>query len=152
MQGSATVLEDADAEAADPGLAEARVQMGRKYNGGHGQPPAADPPPNSATARGRNGRWMVFSSKRNDGLFVRPYFTYMDSEGRFHKPLVMPQKDPRYYDTCINTYNLPSFVTAPVRLTSRQLAAAVASDQVMKATLDLRVKPAIIPKLPVKGN
>ncbi|MGD8416866.1 MAG: pyridoxamine 5'-phosphate oxidase family protein [Pseudomonadales bacterium] len=60
MQGKAHVLEDADAEAADPHLAEARVQMGRKYNGGHGQPPAEDPPPNAASARGRNGRWMVF--------------------------------------------------------------------------------------------
>ena len=61
MQGKAVVLEDADAEAADPHLVEVRTQMGRKYNGGHGQPPAEDPPPNSATARGTNGRWMVFT-------------------------------------------------------------------------------------------
>ncbi len=59
VQGQAHVLEDARAEQADPHLAEARVQMGRKYNGGHGQPAVEDPPPNSATARGRNGRWMV---------------------------------------------------------------------------------------------
>ncbi len=95
-----------------------------------------------------NGRWMVFSSKRRDGLFARPYFTYLDSEGRFHKPLVMPQKNPRYYDTCINTYNLPSFVTGPVRLNSRQLAATVISDQATKAKLDSKLKSAIIPKLP----
>ena len=61
MQGQARVLEDADAEAADSHLASARIHMGRKYNGGHGQPAAENPPPNSATARGRNGRWMVFS-------------------------------------------------------------------------------------------
>jgi len=61
MQGTAAVLEDGDAEAADPHLTEARVQMGRKYNGGHGQPPVDDPPPNAATARGKNGRWMVFT-------------------------------------------------------------------------------------------
>ncbi len=60
MQGRATVLEDAEAEAADPHLAEARAQMGAKYNGGHGQPPVDDPPPNAATARGRHGRWIVF--------------------------------------------------------------------------------------------
>ena len=34
MQGTATVLEDADAEAADPHLEEARVHFGSKYNGG----------------------------------------------------------------------------------------------------------------------
>ena len=61
LQGRGVVLEDAAAEAADPHLDEARAQMGRKYNGGHGQPAVEDPPPNSATARGSNGRWMVFS-------------------------------------------------------------------------------------------
>ncbi len=65
MQGAATVLEDADAEAADPHLGEARVQMGQKYNGGHGHPAVAEPPANSATARGRNGRWMVFQPDTN---------------------------------------------------------------------------------------
>jgi nitroimidazol reductase NimA-like FMN-containing flavoprotein (pyridoxamine 5'-phosphate oxidase superfamily) len=60
MQGAASVLEDADAEAADPHLSEARVQMGQKYNGGHGHAAVAEPPPNNATARGRNGRWMAF--------------------------------------------------------------------------------------------
>jgi nitroimidazol reductase NimA-like FMN-containing flavoprotein (pyridoxamine 5'-phosphate oxidase superfamily) len=59
FQGHATVLEDAAAEQADPHLAEARVQMGRKYNGGHGRPPAEDPPPNAATAGGRSRRWIV---------------------------------------------------------------------------------------------
>ena len=59
LQGQAQVLEDATAEAADPHLAEARIQMGRKYNGGHGEAAQDDPPPNSATARGANARWMV---------------------------------------------------------------------------------------------
>ncbi len=62
LQGTASVLEDAEAEAADPHLERARVEYGRKYNGGHGQPAVADPPPSGATARGRNGRWMVFTS------------------------------------------------------------------------------------------
>ncbi len=61
LQGEASVLEDATAEEADPHLSDARVQMGKKYNGGHGQPAVANPPPNSATARGSNGRWMVFT-------------------------------------------------------------------------------------------
>ena len=59
IQGKARVLEDAAAEAADPHLPEARVQMGRKYNGGHGAAAVADPPPNGATAGGRNRRWVV---------------------------------------------------------------------------------------------
>jgi nitroimidazol reductase NimA-like FMN-containing flavoprotein (pyridoxamine 5'-phosphate oxidase superfamily) len=60
MQGEAHVLEDAKAEEQDVHLPEARVQMGRKYNGGHGQPAVDDPPANSASARGQDGRWIVF--------------------------------------------------------------------------------------------
>ena len=59
LQGRAQVLEDAAAEAADPHLAQARVQMGRKYSGGHGAPAVDDPPPNGASAGGRNRRWVV---------------------------------------------------------------------------------------------
>jgi nitroimidazol reductase NimA-like FMN-containing flavoprotein (pyridoxamine 5'-phosphate oxidase superfamily) len=59
LQGIGHVLEDADAEDADPHLAEVRAQMGHKYNGGHGSPPSDDPEPISSTAQGRNWRWVV---------------------------------------------------------------------------------------------
>ena len=59
IQGRADVLEDAAAEQADPFLAEARQQMGIKYNGGHGKPPVEDPQPNGASAGGRYRRWVV---------------------------------------------------------------------------------------------
>lgn len=61
MQGQASVLEDAQAEAADADLPTAQAQMGIKYNGGHGKAPVEDPPPNNATARGKDGRWIVFT-------------------------------------------------------------------------------------------
>jgi nitroimidazol reductase NimA-like FMN-containing flavoprotein (pyridoxamine 5'-phosphate oxidase superfamily) len=63
MRGTATILENAEEEAAEPDLAEARVQMGIKYNGGHGEP-VDDPPPNGATAGGRNRRWIVFTPEK----------------------------------------------------------------------------------------
>lgn len=43
-----------------------------------------------------NSRWIVFSSKRENGLLARPYFCYIDMKGRAHKPFVMPQKDPTF--------------------------------------------------------
>ena len=66
FQGTATVLEDADAEAAEPDLEEVRWQMGRKYAGGHGEPtpPADQKVRNGSSARGRSWRWVVFTPKR----------------------------------------------------------------------------------------
>jgi nitroimidazol reductase NimA-like FMN-containing flavoprotein (pyridoxamine 5'-phosphate oxidase superfamily) len=61
LQGAARVLEDAQAEADDPHLAEVQAQMGVKYDGGHGQPAADAPGPFAATARGRNRRWVVLA-------------------------------------------------------------------------------------------
>jgi nitroimidazol reductase NimA-like FMN-containing flavoprotein (pyridoxamine 5'-phosphate oxidase superfamily) len=63
MRGTAKILENADEEAAEPDLAAARVQMGSKYNGGHSAP-VDDPPPNGATAGGRNRRWIVFTPQK----------------------------------------------------------------------------------------
>ncbi len=63
MRGEGKVLESAEEEGADPHLAEVRVQMGQKYNGGHGKP-VADPQPMRATAGGKNRRWIVFTPQK----------------------------------------------------------------------------------------
>lgn len=56
-----------------------------------------------------NGRWLIFSSKRDDGLSARPYITYIDNNGNAHKPFILPQKDPRFYGKFLKTYNIPEF-------------------------------------------
>jgi nitroimidazol reductase NimA-like FMN-containing flavoprotein (pyridoxamine 5'-phosphate oxidase superfamily) len=62
FQGTATVLEDAAAEEADPHLEEVRWQMGTKYAGGHGEPmpPPGEKVRNPLSARGRSWRWVAF--------------------------------------------------------------------------------------------
>lgn len=64
FQGRAKILESADEEAAEPGMAEVRRQMGRKYAGGHGAPASAEPQDNTATAAGKSNRWIVFTPDR----------------------------------------------------------------------------------------
>ena len=64
FQGFAKVLESAADESSESGMEEVRIQMGRKYAGGHGKPAPADPPPNAATAAGKLGRWIVFTPDR----------------------------------------------------------------------------------------
>lgn len=61
-----------------------------------------------------NGRWMVFSSKRGDGLSARPYISYIDETGKAHKPFVLPQEDPGFYSRFLKTFNIPEFAEAEV--------------------------------------
>jgi len=76
-----------------------------------------------------SSRWIVFSSKRDNGLMARPYFSYIDSEGREHKPFVLPQKDPAFYDSWIKTYNMPELITGPVTVSQEELLRALDSGE-----------------------
>jgi hypothetical protein len=53
------------------------------------------------------------------------YFSYFDKEGKAHKPFILPQKDPRYYDSCARTYNRPELAVMPVHITGSTLAKAI---------------------------
>jgi len=69
------------------------------------------------------GRWIVFSSRRDDGLlYTRPYFTYFDTSGRMHKPFVLPQKNNEHYFKIMKSYNLPELVTSRIDLNPRKFA------------------------------
>ncbi len=75
-----------------------------------------------------SGRWIVFSSRRSDGLFTRPYLAYFDRNGTVHKPFVLPQKDPDFYDLFLKSYNLPELVTSEIRLNPRKLLPMVRAE------------------------
>jgi Tol biopolymer transport system component len=68
-----------------------------------------------------NSRWIVFSRRRDNPLMSRPYFSYLDAQGREHKPFLLPQKDPAFYDTFLKTYNVPELVSGPVTVTQEEL-------------------------------
>jgi hypothetical protein len=74
-----------------------------------------------------NNRWILFSSKRNGGIFTRLFFSYIDSSGKAHAPFIMPQKDPSYYDSFIKSYNVPEFATGPVPFSEHDLIKIVRS-------------------------
>jgi Tol biopolymer transport system component len=61
-----------------------------------------------------NGKWIVFSSKRGDGLTARPYLAYFGSPGNVGKPFVLPQKDPGLYSRLGKTFNRPEFLTGRI--------------------------------------
>jgi len=86
-----------------------------------------------------NGRWVVFSSKRQDGLCTHFYFSYFDSDGNFSKPFLLPQKDPEYHQSRVVVYNIPEFVRGPVTIRPQKLIRAAWSKNVIKAKLDPKV-------------
>lgn len=68
-----------------------------------------------------NSRWVVFSSRRGDGLFTRPYFAHIDSTGKASKPILLPQRNPLdFYQQLFCAYNIPELVKSEVDLTARK--------------------------------
>ncbi|MBN2000235.1 PD40 domain-containing protein [candidate division KSB1 bacterium] len=86
-----------------------------------------------------NGRWIVFSTKRPDGLFTYAYLGYFDSDGQFRKPFILPQKNPNVNKTLIRIYNVPELVNGPIKIQPQKLIQAAWSDNIIKAELDPKV-------------
>lgn len=61
-----------------------------------------------------NGRWMVFSSRREDGLYTKLYLSHIDGNGNASKPFLLPQKHPDFYKSFMFSYNIPEFIKGKV--------------------------------------
>ncbi|NLX97417.1 MAG: hypothetical protein GXY83_14705 [Rhodopirellula sp.] len=75
-----------------------------------------------------NSRWVAFSSKRGSGVFTRCYLSYIDETGRAHKPLVVPQADPEFYESFVKTISVPELLRGPVGVSPSALRRAANSD------------------------
>lgn len=69
-----------------------------------------------------NGRWVVYSSRRMDGLYTRLYIAYVDETGKAHKPFLLPQKERNYYTMLMKSYNVPEFITSKVNISGYELS------------------------------
>ncbi len=68
-----------------------------------------------------NSRWLVFSSRRDDGLYTRPYFCHIDDKGNISKAFMLPQQNPRrFYRDRFLSFNVPEFVIAPTPFDSHE--------------------------------
>jgi len=77
-----------------------------------------------------NSRWLVLSSRRDDGLYTRPYFCHVDTNGVATKAFMLPQRNPRrFYRERFLSFNVPDFVTGPARFDSRQAVRAINDDR-----------------------
>ncbi len=76
-----------------------------------------------------NSRWMVFSSRRDDGLYTRPYICHVDAQGRVGKPFMLPQQNPRrFYRERFFSFNAPDFITAPTYFDGHEASRLINDD------------------------
>ncbi len=69
-----------------------------------------------------NGRWMLFTSRRDDGGYTHLYIAYFDKHGKAYKPFLLPQHDPYFYGDYYKSYNVPEFMIEPVTITPQEFA------------------------------
>jgi hypothetical protein len=77
-----------------------------------------------------NSRWIVFTSRRDDGSYTRLYFSYIDENGRGRKPFLLPQKDPEQNRRLFKSYNVPEFTASEVGWSTKQLEDVLLSNPV----------------------
>lgn len=65
-----------------------------------------------------NGRWVIFSSRREDGGYTRFYIAHHNGDGSFTKPFALPQRDPDFSEQFLRSYNIPEFMIEPVRISA----------------------------------
>ncbi len=79
-----------------------------------------------------NSRWIVFSSRRDDGLFTRPYFCHIDAKGIVSKAFMLPQRNPRrFYRERFLSFNVPDFIIGPTHFDSHK-ASHIINDESRK--------------------
>ena len=75
-----------------------------------------------------NGRWIVFSSRRDDGNFTRPFIAHIDENGKGTKPFELPCADPDYHRQFMKSYNVPEFMRGPVTIKPQDFADVLKGD------------------------
>ena len=81
-----------------------------------------------------NGKWFVFGSRREDGLYARLYISHLDEQGNASKPFLLPQEDPYFYHGFMQSYSIPEFVKGEVKDRMRELAIIAKDDPGIQLT------------------
>lgn len=75
-----------------------------------------------------NGRWVVFSSRRDDGGYTRPFFAHIDASGKGTKPFELPESHPDRHRRSMKCFNIPEFMKGPVTVSPQSFADVLKTD------------------------
>lgn len=81
-----------------------------------------------------NGRWVVFSSRRIDGLYTRPFIAYIDELGQVGKPFLLPQDNPEYYNVSMKSFNIPEFIKGDITISPSKLEKTAKGEKGIQVT------------------
>lgn len=81
-----------------------------------------------------NSRWVVFSSRRMDGLYTRPFIAHIDENGVASKPFVLPQKSTYFYDQSLKSFNIPEFTCGQVPVSEQEFVQKALNDKGIDVT------------------
>ena len=70
-----------------------------------------------------NSRWILFTSRRDDGLYTQLYLAHIDADGKASKPFRLPQQNPREFDLeNIYSFNTPEFTKSTIEISEEQIS------------------------------
>ena len=69
-----------------------------------------------------NGKWVIFSSRRYDSQYTRPFIAHIDKNGHATKPFELPCADPDFHRQFVKCYNIPEFMRGPVTISPQAFA------------------------------
>jgi len=72
-----------------------------------------------------NGKWIIFSTRREDGAYTRLYLSHLEADGHFSKPFALPQKKPGFNRRYMYSFNIPEFMKEPVKVSPRKFASFI---------------------------
>lgn len=83
-----------------------------------------------------NGRWVIFSTRREDGMFTRLYLSHVNDNGEFSKPFSIPQKNPEFNHKFMYSYNIPEFMKESVKISPRTFASFIEGTDAQKVQFE----------------
>ena len=80
-----------------------------------------------------SGKWIMFSSRRDDGNYTRVYIAHVEPDGSTTKAFLLPHSNPAFHTLYDKSFNRPEFMVEPVPFTPLE-AAEVLSGEALKVT------------------
>jgi hypothetical protein len=81
-----------------------------------------------------DSRWFVFASKRDDGMYGKPYFSHIGADGKASKPFLLPQRNADFYDYFLKSFNIPELSKGPATFSQGDIEHAFRKLEAEKVT------------------